>query len=292
MLTVPYGAGSTTDIFARVVGEALSVELKQPVVVDNRPGAGGSMGIGQALRAPADGYTLMLVTTSSIAINGTLYNNLPYDPAKDVTIVSIVSSTANALVVPASLKVDTYKDFEKRMKDGAQHFYNSQGAGTTQHLSAVLLTQQAGLRTEHVPYRGQEGITGMLGGQTEFAFASLPSVLTLANSGKLKVLAVTGSKPSSALPNVPTLASLAYKAFATSDVWYGIGVNSNTPTPIKEKLAQGLAKVSAQPQLREKLARTGFEPMAPMSDAARQAFVESQVKVWSALVKESGAKAD
>lgn len=291
-LTVPFGAGSTTDLFARVVAEGLRKQLDEAVVVENRPGAGGTLGIGQALRAGDDGHTLMLVTTSSIAVNGSLYSSLEYDPAKDITVVGIISTTPNALIVAAGQKMDTFEDFSKRMKDGGKHFYNSQGNGTSQHLSSVLLSNLMEIEVEHVPYRGMEGITGMISGQTEFAFASLPSVLPLANGGKLNVLAVTGPKPAVAMPKAPTLASLGYESFAMSNIWYGVGVKSSTPDAIKAKLSDALAKVAADTDVREKLGTAGFEPMTPMTSGERETYVEEQVKFWSELVKESGAKVD
>ena len=291
-LNVPFGAGSTTDIYARVLAEALADELKQPVVVDNKAGAGGSVGLGIALRAPADGYTIALVTTSTIAINGHLYSGLPYHPAKDVTIVAIPSTTPNVLVVPSSANLKTYGDFERKMKDGASYFFNSQGSGTSQHLSSVLLTQLSGIKAENVAYKGQEGITGMIGGQTQFAFASIPSVLGLIKGGKVNALALTGSKEVPALPGVPTLASLGYQPFTQGEVWYGVGVNARTPEAIKERLSRAVTKVTKLPKVEAKLADIGFEPMPEMDADARQKYVSNQVSFWGKLVKDSGAKVD
>lgn len=292
MLYVPFGAGSTTDIYARVLGEALSEELKQPVVVDNRPGAGGSIGLGMALRAPADGYTMALVTTSTIAINAHLYPKLAYNPAKDVSIVAIPSTTPNVLITPSNTGFKTYAEFEGNMKDGASHFFNSQGSGTSQHLSSVLLTQLSGIKADHVSYKGQEGITGMVGGQTQFAFASIPSVLGLIKGGKINALAITGPKEFSVLPGVPTLVSLGYKPFAQGEVWYGIGVNAKTPEAVKERLSQAVANVARLPKVQAKLVEIGFEPMPEMDAGARQKYVDGQVAFWGQLVKDSGAKAD
>lgn len=290
-LVVPYGAGSTTDIYARVLAEGLSQELHQAVVVENRAGAGGSIGLGQALRAAPDGYALMLVTTSSIAINGTLYSNLTYDPAKDITVLNVSSTTPNALIVPSKDGIETFADF-KKMANGSALFFNSQGSGTSQHLSAVLLSRLMGIKAEHVAYRGQEAITGMIGGQTAFAFASIPSVLGLISGGKIKALAITGSKPSSALPGVPTLSSLGYAPFASGDAWYGVGVSKEVPVRVKETIALALSNVAANERVQAKLADLGFEPMTPMSSLERGTFVDAQVKFWSSLVRESGAKVD
>lgn len=291
-LTVPFGSGSTTDIYARVFAEALGQELKQPVIVDNRPGAGGSIGLGISLRAPADGYTMALVTTSTIAINAGLYPKLPYNPGKDISIIAIPSTTPNVLVISSSRTEKTYGDFERKMKDGLSHFYNSQGSGTSQHLLAVLLAQLTGIKAEHISYKGSEGITGMLGGQTEFAFASVPSVLSLVQGQKLNALAITGSKQLEALPNTPTLVSFGYKQFAATEVWYGFGVSSQTPASIKEKLATAISNVARLPRVQTKLAGIGFEPMTDMSSDALQKYVEGQIGFWGNLVRDSGAKAD
>lgn len=290
-LVVPYGAGSTTDLYARILAEGLTSELKQAVVVENRPGAGGTVGIGQALRAEPDGHTLMLVTSSSIAINGSLYTSLPFDPAKDVSVIAVLNTTPNALIVPASAKETNFAQFAQRIQSG-KHFYFSQGSGTSQHLSNVLLGRVLKADLEHVPYRGQEGIAGMLGGQTEFGFASLPSILTLAKGGKLRILAVSGSKPVPSMPDIPTLASLGYKDFAAGEVWYGVGVSAATPATVKEQLSAALDKVAEKPEIRAKLNQAGFEPVAPMTAAQRQAFVDQQVEFWGRLVRESGAKVD
>lgn len=291
-LVVPYGAGSTTDIYARVLAEGLGAELKQAVVVENRPGAGGTIGIGQALRASPDGYTMMLVATSSIAINGSLYSSLPFDPVKDISVVAIPSKTVNALIVPSSSKAKTFQEFAKSISDGGQHFYNSQGAGTSQHLSSVLLGRVLNAKVEHVPYKGNEGITGMLGGQTEFAFASLPSVLGLAKGDKLRILAVSGPESVASAPGVPTLASIGYKDFAQGDVWYGIGVNSKVPSEVKDKLASALVAVANNANVQNKLKEAGFDPMAAMTQEQRDTYIVEQVKFWSSLVRESGAKID
>jgi tripartite-type tricarboxylate transporter receptor subunit TctC len=292
-LAVPFGAGSTTDIYARALGEALAAELGQPVVVDNKAGAGGSIGIGQALRAPADGHTLMLVTTSTVAINASLYQGLSYSPAKDISVVAIPSTTPNVLVVPVSTPpLTTYPEFERKFKDGREHFYNSQGAGTSQHLSSVLLTQLTGIKASNVAYKGADALTGMIGGQTEFAFATVPSVLSLIKGGKLNALAVSGSKSFSLLPEVPTMLSFGYRPFGGADIWYGIGVNSKTPAAVKEKLALAVSKVVKLPRVQTRLAEIGFDPMPEMSPASLQHFVDEQIAFWGRLVRDSGAKAD
>jgi tripartite-type tricarboxylate transporter receptor subunit TctC len=291
-LTVPYGAGSTNDIFARIIAEGLSAELKQSVIVENKPGAGGTLGIGQVTRAPADGYTLALISTSSIPINRALYQNLPYDPVRDLTPIGVPCTTPNALIVSADQNINTVAELVAKAKTMSPPRYNSAGSGTSQHLSGVLFSRLAGLNAEHVPYRGQEGITGMLGGQTLFGFASIPSVVGLAKAGKLKMLGVSGQKASSAFPEVPTLVSQGFPDFAYGEIWYGVAVQTTVPAPIRKTLTDAMTAAAARPEIREHLAKAGFDIAPPMTDAELKAFIDKQVAFWGGLVRDSGAKAD
>ena len=291
-IIVPYGAGSTNDIFGRLIAEGLSAELGQPVIVENKPGAGGTVGIGQVVRGEADGYTLAVISTSSVALNRALYSNLTYDPAKDLTPISIPSTTPNALIVSADQNLNTLEDLVTKAKTLNPPRYNSAGSGTSQHLSAVLLSQVAGLNAEHVPYRGQEGITGMIGGQTLFGFASVPSVVGLVRGGKLKMLAMTGERPSSTFPEIPTFVSKGYPQFAYGEIWYGIAAPSGVPDAIKEKLGASLTKAVEGADIKDRLAKAGFDPVPAMSKDERAQFIDRQVKFWGDLVRDSGAKAD
>ncbi len=291
-LVVPYGAGSTNDIFGRLMAEGLSAELGQPVIVENKPGAGGTVGIGQVVRGEADGYTLAVISTSSVALNRALYTNLTYDPAKDLTPIGIPNTTPNALIVSADQNINTLEELVAKAKTQNPPRYNSAGSGTSQHLSAVLLSKVAGMNAEHVPYRGQEGITGMMGGQTLFGFASVPSVVGLVRGDKLKILAVTGERPSSAFPEFPTFVSKGYPQFAYGEIWYGIAVPSGVPDAIKEKLSAALAKAVASADIKDRLTKAGFDPVPAMSKEERAQFIDRQVKFWGDLVRDSGAKAD
>ena len=291
-LTVPYGASSSNDICARILAEGVSAELGQPVVVENKPGAGGTLGIGQVIRGAADGYNLALISTSSVAINRALYQNLTFDPARDLTPVSVPSSTPNALIVSADQNISTVAELIDRAKSMSPPRYFSAGSGTSQHLSAVLFSQLAKLNAEHVPYRGQEGITGMMGGQTLFGFASIPSVVGLVRSGKLRILATTGERPSSAFPDRPLLTTLGYPQFGYTEIWYGVAAPSGVPAPIKETLAKAFNAAAAVPATRERLAQAGFDPVPPMTAEQLDDYIKKQVAFWHDLVKDSGAKAD
>ena len=293
-LTVPYGASSTNDIFARIVAEGLSTELGQSIIVENKPGAGGTIGIGQVTRAPADGYTLALISTSSVAINRALYRSLPYDPARDLEPIGIPSTTPNALIVSADQNINSVAELIEKAKSLSPGpiRYNSAGSGTSQHLSSVLFARLGGFKAEHVPYRGQEGITGMLGGQTQFGFASVPSVVGLVRAGKLRILGVTGQRPSSAFPDVPTLVSQGFPAFAYGEIWYGVATPSTVPAAIKDKLMQALSSIVEQPATRERLSKAGFDPAPRMTKAELHEFIAKQVAFWGDLVRDSGATAD
>lgn len=290
-LLVPYAAGSTNDIFARILAEGLSPKLGQSIIVENRPGAGGTVGIGQVIRAAPDGYTLALISTSSVAINRALYTNLSYDPAKDLVPVSIPATTPNALIVAADQEINSVEDLVRKGKAATgtplRHF--SPGNGTSQHLSAVLFSRLAGIKAENIPYKGQEGITGMIGGQTQYGFATVPSVVGLVNAGKIKVLGITGDRPSAMFPSAPTLASLGYPEFAYGQIWYGAAAPAKAPAAIREKLGSEIAKLLAEPGIQEKLLKAGFEIGAVMTGAEQEAFIGRQVTFWEQLVKESGA---
>jgi tripartite-type tricarboxylate transporter receptor subunit TctC len=274
------------------MAEGLSAELGQPVIVENKPGAGGTVGIGQVIRSEPDGYTLAVISTSSVAINRALYANLTYDPAKDLVPIGIPSTTPNALIVSADQNINTLDELIAKAKTQSPPRFNSAGSGTSQHLSAVLLSKVTGMNAEHVPYRGQEGITGMMGGQTLFGFASVPSVVGLVRGGKLKILAVTGERPSSAFPEFPTFASKGFPQFTYGEIWYGIAAPSGIPDAVKDKLSAALTKAMANPEMKDRLAKAGFDPVPEMSKEERAQFIDRQVKFWGDLVRDSGAKAD
>lgn len=283
-MIVPYSAGSSTDLFGRILAEALSEELGQPVVVLNTSGAGGTLGLRQMLKAPPDGYTLGVVTTSSIAINRGYYKDLPYDSLNDISIVGIPSSTPNVLVASSERKVKTIGDLISAARSDKYPRYNSMGNGTSQQLLSFLLSREANLKAEHIPYKGIDGIMGMLTGQTLFGFASIPSVASLVDAGRLTIIGSTGSKPSVRYPQVPTLLSLGYSGFEQGNSWYGIGVNVLTPKPIATRLATALSKVAQAAATQKRLETVGFEPAETMSQPERDEFVKHQVEFWGQLL--------
>lgn len=293
-IVVPYAAGSTNDILARLLVPALSERLGQTAVVDNRAGAGGTVGIGQVVRSAPDGHTLALVSTSSIPINRALFRNLPFDPHRDLSLISLAGSTPNALIVRGD---GPYRDLAglvaaARAPGAAPLRYFSPGNGTSQHLSCVQLARIVGVPMEHVPYRGPaEGITGLLGGDTDFGFASVPSVLGLLRDGRLRALGTTGARPST-VAGVPTLASAGFAAFADTDVWYGIAAPRAIPAETRTYLREVLQAAVTTPALQAQLGRAGFDPVPLLGAAEGDAFVDRQVGFWAELVRQSGATVD
>jgi tripartite-type tricarboxylate transporter receptor subunit TctC len=292
-LVVPYGAASTNDILARLLAPALTERLGQSVVVENRAGAGGTVGIGQVVRSQPDGHTLVIVSASSIPINRALYRNLPFDPLNDLTVVSVTSSTPNALIVRAESPFKTLSDLTAAARAGGTPLqFFSPGNGTSQHLSCVQLARSIGARMEHIPYRGPaEAITGLLAGETAFGFASVPSVLGLVREGRLRALGTTGTRASN-LPGVPTLASAGFADFAETDVWYGVAGPRGIAEPVRAKLRSALQDAVAAPALRGRLAQAGFDAVPAMDAAEGDAFVARQVAFWAELVRQSGATID
>lgn len=292
-IVVPYGAGSTNDIIARLVAPELAALLGQAVVVDNRPGAGGTVGIGQVVRARADGLTLALVSASSIPLNRALYRNLTFDPAAELRLLVIAGSTPNALIVSADSGITSLAELVaagKRPGQTLRHF--SPGNGTSQHLSCAQLATLTGMTVENIPYRGPaEGITGLMAGETNFGFASVPSVVGLIRDGKLRALGTTGPRPSS-LAGVPTLVSLGYPGFADTDVWYGFAGPKAMPEAVQTTLRDAFGRALTNDGLKERLQRAGFDAVPPSTPAQLDTFVQTQVRFWAELVTSSGATVD
>lgn len=292
-LVVAFSAGSTNDILARMLAAEVSLRLGQPVPVDARPGAGGTLAVAGVARGRADGLTLVLVSTSTIPINRALYRNLSYDPYKDLAPVSISASTPNALVVKADAPMRSLAELAARLGGTPGLRYFSPGNGTSQHLSCVQLRRAVGGTSEHIPYRGPaEGIAGLLSGDTDWGFSAVPSILGLARDGQVRVLGLTGTRPLASLPDAPTFASMGVPGFEETDVWYGIAAPAGTPPEALAILRRAFAEALAQPDLQARLAAAGFYPVPPMDGPAMEVFLGRQVAFWADLVKASGATID
>jgi tripartite-type tricarboxylate transporter receptor subunit TctC len=291
-LVVPFPAGGTTDILARAVAQRLTETMGQPVVVDNRPGAGGNIGAELVAKSAPDGYTLLMGTVGTHAINASLYAKMPYDHVRDFAPVILVAGVPNVLVVHPALPVNSVQELIAygKANPGKLNFASS-GNGTSIHLSAELFKTMTGVQMAHVPYKGSApALVDLAGGQVQLMFDNLPSALALIKGGKLKALAVTSAQRSTALPDVPTVAESGLPGFEASS-WFGLLAPAGTPKDIITKLNGEVAKWLATPEAKEKLAAQGAIPFGlPPDEFARHIAAET-VK-WQKVVKDSGAKID
>lgn len=292
-IIVPYGAGSGTDLLARIVAPGLSAQLGQNVIVENKAGAGGSIGTTAIARARADGYTLGMAASATFGVNPHLYSNLPFDPRKDFTPLIKLATTPNALVVSARSEIKSVPELLAQMKK-RQMRYNSFGNGTTQHLAGALLTHQAGAPADHIPYRSAgDALTALIAGQEiDFAFQALPAVINHVRGGRLRAIGVTTVSPSPALPDVPSLGTVGLKNFDKTSVWWGLVGPAGIDAKITRTLHDALTKALADPAMQARLMESGYIPAPPNSPAEFGAFIGDQLQFWGELVKVSGAKVD
>jgi tripartite-type tricarboxylate transporter receptor subunit TctC len=291
-LIVPFPPGGGTDIIARVLGNHLATSLKQPFVVENKPGAGGNIGIDLAAKSPADGYTIVLGQTSNLAINPTLYAKLPYDPVKDLTPVALVADAPLVFVVSADSKLKTLADVlsAAKLKPGEVTF-GSPGNGTVAHLTGELMQRAADAKLLHIPYKGSApALTDLLGGRIDTFMASVPTALSQIKGGKLRALAVSSANRSPSLPDVPTMAEAGLKGF-DSTTWFGIMVPAGTPKPIVDKLNSAINAALKAPEVGEKIAAEGGAPLGGTADKFAT-VLKADLASWGKVVKASGAKID
>lgn len=291
-LVVPFPPGGGTDQIARALGNTLTTTLGWTIVVDNKPGAGGNIGVDAVAKAPADGHTLVIGQTSNLAINPTLYAKLPYDPVKDLAPVSLTASAPLVLVVAVNSPYKTLADAVSaaKAKPGEINFA-SPGNGTVAHLAAELFQKAAGIRLQHVPYRGtNQALTDLAGGQVQLFMASVPSAIPQLRAGKLRALAVTSAKRVDDLPQVPTVAESGYSGFEAS-TWFGLLAPAATPKVVIDRLSAEVNKALQQPELRKQINDSGAEA-AGSTPEQFAALIRDEVVRWGRVVKESGAKVD
>jgi tripartite-type tricarboxylate transporter receptor subunit TctC len=277
-LVVPFPPGGLIDNMARLVAPKLAQELGQPVVIDNKPGAGGNLGAAEAARAPADGYTL-LMASPPLTINPALYNKLPYDP-RQIAPIGLLGRVPNVLVVSPSSGMQSVSELSARMKARPGQFnYASNGNGTSLHLSAELYKSLAGVYVTHIPYRGAAaGLTAVMAEEVSFMFDNLPSALGLIQGGKLKALAVTTPQRSSALPQVPTLEEAGIKGYQVF-AWFGLAAPAGLPAAVAQKLEQSLERVARHDEVKAAMLKAGAEPTW-LGAQAMGSFMQNDTAQW------------
>ena len=277
-LVVPFPPGGLIDNMARLVGNRLAQELGQPVVIDNKPGAGGNVGAAEVARAPADGYTL-LMASPALTISPAVYKNLPYQPSQ-LAPVALLGRVPNVLLVNPASGIGKVQDLVSRAKaKPGQLNYASNGNGTSLHLSAELFKRRSETFITHVPYRGAAAaITALLSGEVDMMFDNLPSAIGQIQAGKLRALAVTTAQRSTALPDVPTLAEAGMDGFNVS-AWFGVAAPAGLPAPVATRLADALQKVVQQPEVAAAMQRQGADP-AFMDAASAAAALNADAAQW------------
>ena len=290
-LVVPFAPGGSNDIMARLVGQKLSERLGQQFIVDNRPGASGIIGTDAAAKSEPDGYTVLMMSLT-LAVNPSLYAKLPYDTEKDLVPVSLVASAPLMLVVHPSLPAPSVKEFIAYARAQPDKLnFGSGGAGTTPHLAGELLKSMAGLKVTHVPYKGGgPALADLVGGQIQFMLENIPSTLPFVKGGKLRALAVTALKRSPLVSDLPTLDESGLKGFEIVG-WNGFFVPAGTPPAIASKLHAEVVKVLALPEVKDRLAGLGADPVGSSPDEFA-AFLRAEMRKWAKLVKDAGIKVE
>ncbi|MBY4899232.1 tripartite tricarboxylate transporter substrate binding protein [Cupriavidus sp. AU9028] len=289
---VPFPAAGAMDSIARTLGEEMSQTLGKPVVVENRPGAGGNIGAEAVARAPADGYTLLIVA-NGMAVNPALYRKLNYDPVKDFAPVSLLAVVPNVLVAnKAKTQATTIRDVIAAAKSQpGKYTYASAGNGTSIHLAGELFTSMAGVQLLHIPYKGSgPAVTDLLGGQVDYMFDSITSAKPHIDAGKLTPIAVTTSKRSSALPNVSTVAEAGLPGYELSP-WFAVFVPAGTPPAIIERIHRAMVEALRKPAVQKRLEGIGAEAIGSTPAALKDHLARETAK-WGELIRTRGIRAD
>ncbi|HET7889308.1 MAG TPA: tripartite tricarboxylate transporter substrate binding protein [Bradyrhizobium sp.] len=286
-VVIPFGAGSAADVVPRVVFDRLAAELGQPIVVENRPGAGGTIGTAAVVKADPDGYSI-LSQSSALSISPAIYPKLPFDITKDLSSALMIGVSANVMIVPVSRPWKTVQDFiaDAKAKPGSISF-GSVGVGSATHISAEKFRLAAGIETTHVPYRGgAEVIADILGGRLDFYFCPLATALPLIKEGRVHALVISTAKRAADLPDVPTPAEAGLKN-AESLFWLGVFMPAKTPRDIVDRFHDVGTRLLAEPAMQESLTRLGIEPF-PMTPTQMDAFVAREIAENIALIKAAG----
>ena len=291
-IVVPFPPGGGTDIIARETSQRVAAATGWTFVIDNKPGAGGNLGVDAAAKSPADGYTLVLGQTSNIAINPTLYAKMPYDSQKDLVPIVLVANAPLVMVTGVGTPYKTLADAVNtaKAKPGAINFA-SPGNGTVAHLTSEMFQKAAGVKTQHVPYKGAaQALTDVVSGTVDLYMSSVPTLLGQIKQGKLRPLAVTSAKRVDDLPEVPTINESGYKGF-DAVTWFGLLAPAGTPKDVVAKLNAEFNKALANPELRKKLGDEGADPAGGTPEQFA-ALIKDEIPRWGKVVKDSGAKVD
>ena len=290
-IIVPYPAGGVADLLPRIVGEKLSQKWGQPVVIENKPGASGNIGMAEAARAPADGYTMALAPAGNLTVNPTLFPNLPFDIAKDFTPVTNLAQVPNVLVAHPSVPAKSFRELVAHAKANPDKLnFASPGDGSGAHLAGELLKLEADVKMVHVPYKGlAPAVNDLLGGQVQVMFAGISTVIQHVKSGKLVALAIASPKRSPQLPEVPTVAESGLPGFEVVS-WYGIVGRAGTPPAVIRKVQRDMAEALAAEDVRSKLAAQGLEPVGNTPEQFG-AMIQAESRKWGDIVRRAGIKA-
>jgi len=291
-IVVSFPPGTTPDTVARVVAPRLQESLGQAVVVENRAGAGGNLAADAVAKSAPDGYTFLISTNAAVATNKVLYDNLPYDPERDLTTVSLLATAPQALVVVPSVPATSFKEFiEHARRNPGRMSYGTSGSGSAAHLTMELLKADAKIFIVHIPYRGvPQAVTDMLAGNIQTQFAIVPGVLPHIKAGKMNALAVTGLKRSQLLPDVPSVNELGFPQLE-SLAWIGLLAPAKTSPEVVERLSQETRKALALPESRRILTNAGFD-VAGTSPAEFRSWQQAEIAKWGKVIRATGAKPD
>jgi len=292
-LVVPFSAGGTTDVVARLVAQRWEKHLGQPIIIDNKPGAGGNVGADAVAKAAADGYTLLYGTVSNFALNIGLYKRLPFSPLTDLAPVGMVVQVPIVLVVSPALGVKDFAGFIQLLKDNpGKYSYGSAGNGSSAHIACHLLLKQTGTQAEHIPYRGnQPAINDIMAGNIAFGVSSVPSAAELIAAGKLVPVAAIATKRLSAFPQLPTTAELGLKNY-DAYAWNAVAAPAKVPAAVLDLLNSSLNKTLQESDLKGKLEMQGVVPLPGYTRKATSDYFKAEAEKWIPVVRNSGAQVD
>ncbi len=291
-IVVSFPPGTTPDTVARVVAPKLQDALGQPVIVENRAGAGGNVAVDAVAKSPADGYTLVVSTNAALATNKVLYDNLPYDPERDLAAISLLASAPQILVVNPSVPAGNFKEFIAYLRSNpARLSYGTTGSGSAAHLTMELFKADAKVFLVHIPYRGfPQAVTDMMGGNIQTMFAIAPGVLPHIKAGRMKGLAVTALKRSDQAPDIPSVAELGYPQLE-SLAWIGMLAPAKTPQEIIDRLATETQRILRDPDAKKTLSNLGFDVIGSTPAEFRK-FQHAEIDKWGKVIRATGAKPD